>query len=467
MTPTGPQWKSGIRFAAALLLLAPAALFTWRTIDGLAARRQLRMELAEIGHVRYGMLDADRWVEQIVPIIDAKIAELDLTSAQNGASLRPTVERALYLLLDQVKAQMAPKPAPAATAAPAPPAAAFAAQATAMMANMMIANLRPRVPQFAGMVLAELGKPENKQAVEKYLAGVVADGAKSTFSAVDMTWYSAILKQYGCADAAACRQVLTTRIREADERIERWYMTALGAAALAFVLLLAGRWVLRWFDVAVLLLFCAVLLAGGVLSPMIEVEAKMSSLTLTFFGQPVSFPEQVLYFQSKSVLEVFRTLITIGRPEMWIVGVLVLMFSVVFPTLKILTLGICLKRPDWLRKYRIARFFALESSKWSMADVMALAIFMSYVAFNGVISNAMSSLQQPGAQLVIPTDSSKILPGFYLFLGFVLASLFLSWKLERGFKTSESERQYDGTPAPAPLPGKEVRPQNDYRPVFA
>jgi hypothetical protein len=109
------------------------------------------------------------------------------------------------------------------------------------------------------------------------------------------------------------------------------------------------------------------------------------------------------------------------------------MFSVVFPALKILTLACCLGRPDWLRKYRILRFFALESSKWSMADVMALAIFMSYVAFNGVISSAMGSLRAPGAQLVIPTDSSKILPGFYLFIGFVLASLFLSWKLERAF----------------------------------
>ena len=69
-----------------------------------------------------------------------------------------------------------------------------------------------------------------------------------------------------------------------------------------------------------------------------------------------------------------------------------------------------------------------------MADVMALAIFISYVAFNGVISNAIGNLPGPGAQLAIPTDSSKILPGFYLFLGFVLASLFMSWKLERGFK---------------------------------
>ncbi len=440
MAPTPPRRIFDLRFILALLLLAPAALFAWRTVDGLAARRVLRTDLAEIGHVRFGVLNADRWVEKILPILNGKIDALDLT-ADSRASLRPTVEKALYRLLDQVKEQMAPKPAPAPAApqgtAGAPPArggglaGGFAAQAQALVANMMIANLRPRVPEFAGVVLKELGRPENKEAVKKYLAGVLAEGAKNTFSAVDMTEYTAILRKYDCADAAACRVELGTRIKGADENITRWYLTALGAAALAFILLLAGKRAPRWFDVLVLLLFCIVLLASGIMSPMIEVEARISQLTLTFLGQPISFPEQVLYYQSKSVLEVFRTLIEIGEPEMWVVGMLVLMFSVVFPTLKIVTLGCCLGRPDWLRKNRIVRFFALESSKWSMADVMALAIFMSYVAFNGVISSAMNNLQAPGAQLVIPTDSSKILPGFYLFIGFVLASLFLSWKLER------------------------------------
>jgi hypothetical protein len=436
MAPTGPRRIFDFRFAIALLLLAPAALFAWRTVDGLASRRVLRTDLSELGHVRFGVLNADRWVEKILPILNGKIDALDLT-AESRASLRPTVEKALYRLLDQVKEQMSPKPAPSQGGAPAAGggglAGGFAAQAQALVANMMIANLRPRVPEFAGVVLKELGRPENKQAVKQYLAGILAEGAKNTFSAVDMSEYSAILKKYGCADAAACRLEIGNRIREADGNITRWYLTTLGAAALAFVLLLAGTRAPRWFDVLVLLLFCVVLLAGGIMSPMIEVEARISQLTLTFLGQPISFPEQVLYYQSKSVLEVFRTLIDIGEPEMWVVGTLVLMFSVVFPTLKILTLGCCLGRPDLLRKYRILRFFALESSKWSMADVMALAIFMSYVAFNGVISSAMGSLQAPGAQLVIPTDSSKILPGFYLFIGFVLASLFLSWKLERAF----------------------------------
>jgi hypothetical protein len=430
MTQTGPQRKFDIRLAAALLLLAPAVLFTWRTMDGLAERRQLRIDQAELGHVRYSMLNADRWVEQIVPILNSQIDAFDLT-AQTGASLRPTVESALYRLLDQLKEQLAPKPTPGKPAA--------ANGFNTMIANMMTTSLRPRVPQFAGVVLAELGSKKNKQAVKKYLQSVLTEGAKGTFSAVDMAPYNAILKQYNCPDGAACRKELDRRIREADSRIGGWAMIALGATALAFLLLLAGR-ELHWYDVVLLLLFCVVLLTGGVLSPMMEVEARMSPLKLTFFGGPVSFPEQILYFRSKTVLEVFQTLISLGQVEMWIVGVLVLMFSVVFPAIKILTLGLCLKWPQWLR-YRVVKFFALESSKWSMADVMALAIFMSYVAFNGVISSAIDSLQSPGSQLVIPTDSSKILPGYYLFVGFVLASLFLSWKLERGMKAPKPEAE--------------------------
>jgi len=171
---------------------------------------------------------------------------------------------------------------------------------------------------------------------------------------------------------------------------------------------------------------------------MIEVEAKISRLSMTFLGEPIAFADQVLYFQSKSVLEVFHALITKGRPDMWIVGVLVLMFSIVFPTLKIFTSAFYLYKPLWLRGNRLARFFALESAKWSMADVMALAIFMAFVAFNGLVANTMSGLKQTGAELAIPTDSSKILPGYYLFIGFCMASLLLSKRLERGIRASLS-----------------------------
>jgi hypothetical protein len=426
------KWRADFRLGISVLLLAAAIAFTWLTIDGLSSRRRIRSELAEISHVRYGLLNANRWVERIVPILNANIDAMDL-KAPNEASLRPTVESVLYRLLDEMKEKMSAKDPQSSGLG------GFMGPANSLMVSVMAGVLRPHVPEYADVVLTEMGKPANKEALKKYIKSVLAEGAKNTFGNVDMKWYSSILKQYGCGpDVQVCQQELGNRIRKEDASIARYYLTVLWSSALAFVVLMAGRPVLRRSSVLVLLLFCVALLVGGVLTPMIEVEAKISRLGMTILGEPIAFTDQLLYFQSKSVLEVFQTLITRGRPDMWFVGVLVLMFSIIFPILKVFTLGFCLYKPALLQASRVVRFLALESSKWSMADVMALAIFMSFVAFNGLVANAMDGVKTTGVELAIPTDSSKILPGYHLFIGFCLASLFLSKKLERGIRTAQS-----------------------------
>ena len=60
----------------------------------------------------------------------------------------------------------------------------------------------------------------------------------------------------------------------------------------------------------------------------------------------------------------------------------------------------------------------------------------------------MGGLRETGAVLAIPTDSSKILPGYHLFIGFCLASLFLSKKLERGIRSTQDKELARGD-APA------------------
>src|SRR5262249_2620685 len=73
----------------------------------------------------------------------------------------------------------------------------------AMIANMVVGALRPHIPEYADVVLAELLKPENKRAIRNYLSGILADGAKQTFGNVDMKWYDSILRKHGCKDAEA------------------------------------------------------------------------------------------------------------------------------------------------------------------------------------------------------------------------------------------------------------------------
>jgi hypothetical protein len=422
----------GFRIVAGAILLLPAAWFTWQTINGLAARRQLREDLAELTHVRYGLLSADRWRDILLPILNAQIDGLDLKGQTKN--LRPTVQRSLYALLDNIKTQIT-SPNPKGPAVP-----GLGNPLVANMVNLMIASLQPHVPEYTDIVMAELAKSENQAGLKETIRGFLVDGVKKTFSTVDMTTYSSILKRYGCSSGEVCEQTLGKQIEEADERLTRYYLIALASAGISFAVLIVGRSPLSRSAVVVLMLFCIVLLAGGVLSPMIEVEARITRLNATLLGAPIEFREQSLYFRSKSVLEVFQTLIAMGRPEMSAVGILVLLFSVVFPVLKMLALSASLFRPSMLKTSRIVKFLAFESSKWSMADVMVLAIFMSFVAFNGVIGSAMEGMRDAVGQMAIPTNSSKILPGYYLFIGFCLASMFLSKKLERGFATARDQQ---------------------------
>jgi Paraquat-inducible protein A len=283
-----------------------------------------------------------------------------------------------------------------------------------------------------------LTKPDVEKSFQDSIRGVLADAVKNTFSPTDMTTYNAILKRYGCADGTACEATLSKQISSADSQLTRDYLIVLASAALAFLLLMTARGRLSRAATVVLMLFCIIMAAAGVLSPMLEVEVRVTKIDATLLGTPIEFRDQSLYYRSKTVLEVFDTLIHMDRPEMKLVGVLVILFSVVFPTLKMLALGAGLIRPSLLRTSRIIRVFAFELSKWSMADVMVLAIFMSFVAFNGVITSSWDGLREmPNIQQVlIPTNSSKILPGFYLFFGFCIASIFLSRKLERGIGTA-------------------------------
>ena len=417
-----PSRWFNLSLAASIILLVPAIWFSWRTIDGLDKRRDYRTDLAELEHVRYGLLSADQWRAIIGPILNAQVDKLDLKG--QSKYLRPMVEHSLNSLLENIKQQMsAPKPANS-KAPTAPP----------MLVNMIINSLRPHVPEYADVVLAELVKPQNQKAFKESVRSVMTDAVNNTFSTVDMSTYSAILRRYGCSSGAVCEETLRHRIQEADAQLRKDYFTVLASAALGFILLTAGRPALSRAAVVALMLFCIAMLLGGLLSPMIEVEVRITRLDATLLGTPLEFREQSLYYRSKTVLELFQTLIDMHRPATSLVAILVLLFSVIFPALKMLALCASLFRPSLLLNSRIVRLLAFGLSKWSMADVMALAIFMSFVAFNGVIESGMGSIRTAPAvqELVIPTNSSRILPGYYLFVGFCLASIYLSKKLEHG-----------------------------------
>jgi hypothetical protein len=159
---------------------------------------------------------------------------------------------------------------------------------------------------------------------------------------------------------------------------------------------------------------------------MIDLEAKVSHMSFELMGHPVHFEDQVLYFRSKSILDVFRILISYKDILMKFVGVLLITFSIFFPLLKIASSLGYYSNYRRARENPLIRFFVLKSGKWSMADVMVVAIFMTYVGMNGIITSQLDQLSSAGRDFdILTTNGTSLQPGYYLFLTYTLLALFL------------------------------------------
>ena len=133
------------------------------------------------------------------------------------------------------------------------------------------------------------------------------------------------------------------------------------------------------------------LLIPGLTQPVLTIVASINMLGVS----------QELFRQTQSVLEAVRTLHDSGND---FVAGLILFFSVTVPFLKALALVIILMLRNPATRYRL--YLMVRSlSKWAMADVFAVGVFIAMLAARG--SNNLEGT--PG-------------PGFYYFAAYCLVS---------------------------------------------
>lgn len=119
------------------------------------------------------------------------------------------------------------------------------------------------------------------------------------------------------------------------------------------------------------------LIASGELPPFLMPVAERLIDSIEVDGRVVVFDK------TRSIIETARELDASGhRP----VALLIVLFSVVVPALKALIL--LLTALPLRTKVRTALLrIATASSKWSMADVFVIAVFVAYLAANGLQEN--------------------------------------------------------------------------------
>jgi len=127
--------------------------------------------------------------------------------------------------------------------------------------------------------------------------------------------------------------------------------------------------------------------------------------------------------------------------KMKFVAVLLVTFSVIFPTLKLGASLIYFFNERW-RQSRVLQFFAFKIGKWSMADVMVIAILMSYIGFNGIVDTQFNKMKAivPKDVSFFTTNGTTMQMGYFIFITYVLLALVLSTYVHKvpGKKSPES-----------------------------
>ena len=73
---------------------------------------------------------------------------------------------------------------------------------------------------------------------------------------------------------------------------------------------------------------------------------------------------------------------------------------------------------------------------------MVVAIFMSYIGFNGILNDQMSDLNINTSSFTsIATNRTSLQPGYVVFVAFVLFGLLLSQLLQRMSTKEERKRR--------------------------
>jgi hypothetical protein len=296
-------------------------------------------------------------------------------------------------------------------------------------------KLHAQVPVFAKTIIDEIKKPKNRQKIKAVLQSKIAQfGAITYDSTHDVKRIAGMLHKYEATDVPKFNTICQTMLNGLQERT--YFFTFVLLAIMVIFLFL--WWVLRsQRKLHTPLFVMSVLLALGILfvgltSPMIEIDARIKEMTFVLLGENIAFHDQVIFFQSKSIVDVVHILIETGKYDSAFVGILILIFSIIFPVGKLLaTKAYLLGNAKW-RANRFIQFFAFKSGKWSMADVNVVAIFMAYIGFKGILDSELDSLNMKTDSLAsISTNQTSLQPGFILFVAFVLFGLTLSVILQR------------------------------------
>ena len=397
-----------------------------------------KYDYAEIHQIKYGLFNVDLWKEKLFYMLEDRVSDFDIT-AEDLSAIRKQI---IFYLEDLYKEYFeSGKLIDALVEAQTEDddsqklgkffVGLFRNNIEKEIQKM---DFKAQIPLIADNLMVEVERktPEIKESIAKSISDMLAEELASRMEDPRVQIYN----KYDTKDFDSAKEEIKVQMDFCESNIDKLILRSLIALIACLILLLVFY---KVFDIrssmSWMTAVCTVFLILGLALPMIDLDARLSTLDITILGEDIHFDEQVMYFQSKSIIDVTRTLLEGNGLDLKIVGLLILVFSIVLPFSKMLLGTVYLYLPK-TRDNSIIKTIIFYMGKWSMADVFVVAIFMSYIGFYGLISSMLGDLSSEAHSTVAETvNYSKLSPGIIFFTAYCILSIMMSSIMHRKFRS--------------------------------
>ncbi len=404
------------------ILLAGAAYFGYR-VHVLAKQQQvIKQDYSLANSITFGLFSVDQWRDRVSGVMDQQI---------NGYSITPEQKKQMLLAVEKELHALVAK----AVAGIDKPQKSLGGKLKKMAFHALIDSnsLQAQVKPFAKTIVQKVSSPQSQARLKDIASSKINQLENQTYdntSEADAKVTKYVYQKYHVTDPATFKKAIHNRLGAiwAETIKNTFYMLACVLAALVLWWLMHKRGYLQTTLFVMSLLFAAVLLIVGLTSPVIEVDARIRSFDFMLLGEKVNFENQVLFFQSKSIWGIITTLLNQQKPDAIAVGILILLFIVLLPFIRLTAKGVHM----FAQNNKVINYLAFEASKWDMADVMIVGMLMTYIGLNGILKSELGNLNIHNDVLTTTTvNYTSLQPGYFIFAGYVVFELILSYILKR------------------------------------
>lgn len=389
-------------------------------------REQIKQDYATVNNITFGVFSVDLWSEKLAKVVTREIKEFKITPEQKKLMQKAVTQQLHTMINDVIKEFNKPQKS-------------IGGKLKKFVFRQFVEpkELHAQVPAFAKLIVDRITSPKATAkikgiALSKFdeLVDQTYDSTKVAINAVTGKLYA----KYKVSNSASFNKKIETELVNITKQTEHYTYAILALAALMIVLwIFLRRKINLHITLFVMsLLIALILLAVGVSQSIIEVDARLSSLHILLMGEKIVFENQVLFYQSKSILGIAQVLIAQLKPDSVAVGIIILLFVVVLPVLRILARGIHMLCKPILSENAVTRYLAFDSEKWDMADVMVVGVLMTYIGLNGILKSQLTDLNMKTEFMESSTvNYSSLQPGYIVFVGYVVFAIFLSHMLKK------------------------------------